>query len=72
MGLGVGFARRIKPRLWWKADDVQRVLHSGKTYVQMAATLAISKGALNSIIRQSRDAGLGPTRRQRKQTARRE
>jgi hypothetical protein len=71
MGLGAGFARRTKPRLWWKADDVQQVLHSGKTYVEMAATLGISMGALNSIIRQSRQAGLGPTRRQRARKARR-
>jgi hypothetical protein len=71
LGLGAGYALRIRSRFWWKADEVQRVLHSEQTYVKMAATLAISRGVLCSIIRQSRDAGLGPTRRQRKRNARR-
>jgi hypothetical protein len=39
------------------------VLRSGKKYREMAATLGIGMGALNSIIQQSRQAGLGPARR---------
>jgi transposase len=54
---------RVRPREWWKAAEVQSVLASGKKYREMAATLGIGMGALNSIIRQSRQAGLGPARR---------
>jgi len=57
------FAMRIRPREWWKAAEVQRVLASGKKYREMATALGIGLGALSSIIRQSRQAGLGPARR---------
>jgi hypothetical protein len=62
MGLG-SVAPRQRPHFWWKTPKVQAVLRSGKPYKQMAATLGIGMGALNSIIRQSRQAGLGPARR---------
>jgi transposase len=62
MGLG-SVARRQRPKLWWKAPEVQAVLSLGEKYRDMAATLGIGMGALNSIIRQSRQAGLGPARR---------
>jgi len=62
MGLG-SVAPRQTPKLWWKAPEVQAVLSSGKKYRDMAAALGIGMGALNSIIRQSRHAGLGPARR---------
>jgi hypothetical protein len=62
--MGVGdVARRVRPRLWWKAPEVRAVLSSGKKYLDMATTLGIGVGALSSIIRQSRQAGLGPARR---------
>jgi hypothetical protein len=65
--MGVGgndsFAPRIQPRGWWQAPEVQAVLQSGKPYKQMAATLGVGMSALNSIISQSRQAGLGPARR---------
>jgi hypothetical protein len=68
--MGVGgngsFAPRIRPRGWWQAPEVQTVLQSGKTYKQMARTLRVGMSALNSIIRQSRRAGLGPPRRQKR------
>jgi hypothetical protein len=65
MGLGGNgsFAPRIRPRGWWQAPEVQDVLRSGKPYKQMAAMLGIGMSALNSIIRQSRQAGVGPPRR---------
>jgi hypothetical protein len=52
-GLGgkKAFATRIRPREWWKAPDVQRVLASGQKYREMAADLGIGLGALRSIIR---------------------
>jgi hypothetical protein len=62
MGLG-SVAPRQRPKLWWKAPEVRAVLSSEKKYRDMAATLGIGVGALNSIIRQSRQAGLGPARR---------
>jgi len=62
VGLG-SVAPRQRPHLWWKAPEVQAVLSSGNRYGDMAATLGIGMGALNSIIRLSRQAGLGPARR---------
>jgi hypothetical protein len=54
---------RIKPREWWKATEVQRVLASGKKYREMAADLGIGIRSLSWAIEQSRQAGLGPERR---------
>jgi len=45
------------------APEVMAVPRSGKKYRDMAATLGIGIGVLNSIILQSRQAGLGPARR---------
>jgi transposase-like protein len=61
-GLG-SVARRLRPRGWWKAPEVLAVLLSGKKYRNMAMALGIGMGTLNSIISQSRQAGLGPARR---------